>query len=119
MGVIQSDVAVGFLLPGPSGESAGERGLACHGTALWMFCGAVDGVIVAILLIAATAHPTGAGGLFDALFVAKKMPQRLARGGHQRKVAHLLQAFPMLTRSATAFRERFRGRAGGGNTSQR
>jgi hypothetical protein len=45
-----------------------------------MFCGAVDGVIVAILLIAATAHPTGAGGLFDALFLAKKMPQRLARG---------------------------------------
>ena len=67
-------------LPRPSGERAGERGLACHGAALWMFCGVVDGVIVAISLIAATAHLTGAGGLFDALFVAKKMPQRLARG---------------------------------------
>ena len=58
-GAIQSDVAVGFLLPRPSGERVGERGLACHGAALWMFCGAVDGVIVAISLIAATAHPTG------------------------------------------------------------
>ena len=65
-GCDSGDVAVGFLLPRPSEERAGERGLACHGAALWMFCGAVGGVSVTMLLIAVTAHPTRFRGLFDA-----------------------------------------------------